>query len=222
MPPAALREQVPGLWCWSAPHPYWRPGRGWDEEVWAYCVDAGDAVVLVDPIAPPGQDAVRLHELIAARRKPVVIALSRAGHFREAAEFARRYDAMIYGEASAAKRVPDGVEFKAVSAGDVLPGGVRVLAFDVPGLDHAPLYLASHRAIVPGDILLRAEGELRVWWAPDDDADLRFLEERHLPALRRWLDARVDHVLTSHGEPVLGGGGDELAAALARPTWDVT
>jgi hypothetical protein len=212
-----MRKLAPGLWGWSAPHPSWAPGVGWDEDVWAYGIDAGDVLLLVDPIAPE-----QVGELVSRSEKPVAILLSRAGHFRDSAALAQRYGAAIYGEARAAERVPDGVEFRALSPGDGLPGGGHVLDYDVPGLDHAPLYLASHRAIVPGDILLRAEGELRVWWSPEDEDDVRFLEERHLPALRRWLDAPVDHVLTSHGEPVIGRGGDELAAALERPIWDVT
>jgi hypothetical protein len=218
-----VRELARGLWGWSSPHPGWGPGRGWDRDVWAYFVDAGDANLLVDPIAPAERDeASRLDALISSPGKPVVILLSRAGHFRDSASFAEEYGAAIYGESSAASRVPDGIAFHAVTAGDALPGGAHVLAYDVPGLDHAPLYLSSHRAIVPGDILLRAEGELRVWWAPENEDDVRFLRERHLPALRRWLDAPVEHVLTSHGEPVIGRGADELAAALVRPTWTVS
>ena len=89
-------------------------------------------------------------------------------------------------------------------------------------LDHTPLYFSSHRAIVPGDIFVRAEGELRLWWVPEDEDDLRFLNERHIPTLRSWLESPVDHVLTSHGTPTIGGGGHELAAALARPIWSIS
>jgi hypothetical protein len=217
-----VKERVAGLWCSSAPHPEWTPGHGWQRDIWACCVDTEDAVVVVDPITPLGDEARELDEWIANRQKPVVVALSRAGHFRDSAAFSRRYEAIIYGDPRAGERVPPDVEFHAVSAGDALPGGACVLAFDVPGLDHTPLYLSSHRAIVPGDIVVRAEGELRLWWVPENDDDLRFLNERHIPALRRWLEFPIDHVLTSHGTPTLGGGGCELAAALARPIWSIS
>ncbi len=218
-----MNERVGGLCCWSAPHPEWTPGHGWQRDVWAYCVDTEHTVVVVDPITPLGDEAHQLHEWIANRQKPVVVALSRAGHFRDSAGFSRQYEASIYGDARAGERVPPDVEFHALSAGDALPGGgACVLAFDVPGLDHTPLYFSSHRAIVPGDILIRAEGELRLWWVPEDDDDLRFLSERHIPALRRWLESPIDHVLTSHGMPTLGRGGHELAAALARPIWAIS
>ncbi len=217
-----VKQDGPGLWCWSAPHPEWTPGGGWDQDVWAYCVDAEDAIVLVDPIAPLADEAVQLREAITSREKRVIVALSRAGHFRDSAAFAVEYQASIYGHPSAANRVPHGAEFHAVGPDDTLPGGARVLAFDVPGLDHTPLYFPSHSAIAPGDILLRAEGQLRLWWVPEDEADVRYLHERHIPALRRWLDSPVDRVLTSHGDPVLGRGAGELAAAFARPTWAVS
>ena len=215
-------EHAPGLWCWSAPHPQWASGHGWEAEVWAYCVEADDALVLVDPITPTGDGGALLAALIETCQKPVAIALSRAGHFRDSARFARDFGASIYGHLAVAERVPSDVQFHAVSTGDVLPGAIRVLAFDVPGLDHTPLYLPSHRAIVPGDILVRAEGALRLWWVAEDDADVRYVNERHVPALRRWLDSPVDHILTSHGEPVLGGGGAELAAAFSRPPWAIS
>ena len=217
-----VHQPLPGLWCWSSPHPEWTPGHGWDEDVWAYCVDTGDTIVLIDPIALRGDVPDPVDSLISSRGRPVVVALSRAGHFRDSALFARRFDATIFAEARAQPRVPQHGKFQPVSAGDSIPGGASVLPFDVPGLDHTPLYLPSHRAIVPGDILVRTEGELRLWWVPEDENDIRFLNERHVPALRRWLEQPVEHILTSHGEPVLGGGGEELAAAFARPIWAVS
>lgn len=217
-----MREFAPGLWCWSAPHPDWTPGHGWEHDVWAFALEAEDAVVLVDPIAPLGDDAARLASWVNGREKPVVIALSRAGHFRDAAVFARKHDAVVYGHAGAAGRVPPGVEFEALTERASLPGGAHVLSFDVPGLDHTPLYFPSHRAVAPGDILVREAGELRLWWVPEEEEDVRFLIERHIPALRRWLESPIDHVLTSHGGPVIGRGGDELSASFTRPTWAVS
>jgi hypothetical protein len=217
-----VRELASGLWCWRAPHPEWTPGHGWQRDVWAFGVDAEDALVLVDPIAPPEDESDRLAAWIAGRQKRVVIALSRAGHFRDSALFAAEHSATIYGHAGAAARVPSGLEFQAISEGDRLPGGGRVVVFDVPDLDHTPLYFSSHRALAPGDILVREDGELRLWWVPEDEEDVRFLNERDIPAMRRWLESPIDHVLTSHGGPVVGGGGDELTAAFSRPTWAIS
>jgi hypothetical protein len=143
---AEVKERVAGLWCWSAPHPKWTPGHGWQRDVWAYCVDAEDAVVVVDPITPLGDEARQLDEWIANRQKPIVVALSRAGHFRDSAAFSRQYEASIYGDARAGEHVPPDVEFHAVSAGDALPGGACALAFDVPGLDHTPTFLLIARS----------------------------------------------------------------------------
>ena len=48
-----MRELSPALWHWTAPHPEWRPTEPWSEEVSSYAVDAGDRLLLFDPIAPP-------------------------------------------------------------------------------------------------------------------------------------------------------------------------
>jgi hypothetical protein len=214
-----LQQRAPGLATWCADHPAGTPGRGWERSVRAYLVAADDATVLVDPIAPAaGWD--ELDEAVERHGRAVVVLLSRAGHFRDAGELARRYAAAVHGHPAAADRgAPD---YRPIAPRDRLPGDVDVLAFDVPGLDRTPLYLTSHRAIAPGDILVRAGGALRLWWVAEDESDERFLAERHIPTLRRWLDDPVDHVLTAHGAPVVGDGGRELEAAFGRPPWDVS
>ena len=48
-------EQIDeGLWRWTAPHPAWAAGKDWDEMVGCiYYEAADDAIVLIDPLAPP-------------------------------------------------------------------------------------------------------------------------------------------------------------------------
>jgi hypothetical protein len=44
-----VEELRPGLWTWTAPHPDWHD----QPVVRSYAVERGDAVVLIDPVAPP-------------------------------------------------------------------------------------------------------------------------------------------------------------------------
>lgn len=58
-----VEELRPGLWWWTAPHPDWKPESdtptGWGRDVSSYAVEAGDGIVLIDPLAPPAELAER-------------------------------------------------------------------------------------------------------------------------------------------------------------------
>jgi glyoxylase-like metal-dependent hydrolase (beta-lactamase superfamily II) len=97
---------------------------------------------------------------------------------------------------------------------DRLPGGIE--AFRTARRTEIVLWIPRHRAVVPGDVLLGdGEGGLRMCpesWLPSGTG------HRELAAsLRPLLDLPVERVLVSHGEPVLAGGRDALAAALGEP-----
>jgi hypothetical protein len=194
-------QLAPGLWRWSAPHPEWRPGEGWEPEVACYYAETDDATILVDPQLPGGEDEERfwrnLDDDVAERGRPVAVLLTTPYHRRSADVVAARDDA----------RVHDGAR-----RGDELPGGAEVLE---PCDGASPLWLPSHGAIAAGDVLITVGGELRVWWVfhgPDDERDF---QERWLPFLRGWLDLPVEHVLVGHG-PHVAGGREALAGALER------
>jgi glyoxylase-like metal-dependent hydrolase (beta-lactamase superfamily II) len=110
-----------------------------------------------------------------------------------------------------------GAEFHPIGHGDDVPAGSEVLAFDEePGGSGTPLYLPSHAAVAVGDVFISVDGQLRVWWTSQDEAQERWYRERYVPSLRRWLERRIERVLVAHGDPVAGGA-DGLAAALERP-----
>ena len=77
-------------------------------------------------------------------------------------------------------------------------------------------WIPAHRALVAGDVLLgTGAGGIRVcpdsWLVPGVTGSM--LRD----ALQPLLDLPVERSwLVAHGEPVLGGGRDALAAALAR------
>src|SRR5256885_952836 len=97
-----------------------------------------------------------------------------------------------------------------------MPAGVDALAF---GDFQATMYwLPGPAALVPGDLLI-GDGEGGVRMCPESwlhgylPGDRRGAELRD--ALRPLLELPVEHVLASHGSPVLGGGHAALERALA-------
>jgi glyoxylase-like metal-dependent hydrolase (beta-lactamase superfamily II) len=216
-------ELAPGLWWWTARHPDWRPGLGWDAEVRCFYVEADDATLVVDPLVPEdeaGRFWAALDRDVERRGVPVAVLLTQAAHARSAEEVARRYGASVWGHEGAREKVR-GAVFQTIRHGDELPGGASVLRWDEPpGGSGTPVYLPSHRAIAVGDLFIAVDGELRVWWPRESEEEKRWYHERLLPSLRGWAEIPVERLLIAHGEQ-LSGGGEELAAALDRPPYEV-
>jgi hypothetical protein len=105
-------------------------------------------------------------------------------HRRSAAELAERYDAEIGSPVA----------------------GVEVAA-DV--LEERVYWIPEHAALVFGDVLVGRDGGL---WVPEPWLNERYDEGLRL--LRPLLELPVARVLVTHGEPVLEGGREALAAAL--------
>ena len=186
------REIAPGLRRWTSWHDHW------EEDVGSVAVDTPDGIVLIDPLDPPPDLGRPAHVLVTVY-----------WHAREAAGLKARTWAPSRSLRPLANR---GVE--AENAADGLPGGIR--AFPTARAAEAVYWLPEHRALVVGDVLLGAGAKPRA-----TDEALRLCPERWLgkathddlrESLRPLLDLPVEHVLVSHGAPVLGGG----KAALER------
>jgi glyoxylase-like metal-dependent hydrolase (beta-lactamase superfamily II) len=191
-----VQEVAPGLWRWTGLHPEWKPEdggpEGWDQEVGCVYYEGPDAVVLVDPLAPP-EDEERFWEAldrdVERAGKPVRILLTVSWHGRSAEAVAKRYGAAIDGP---------------------LPGGVET--HGAPAGEETVFWLPEHGALVFGDVVLGADGGgVRLcpesWLENAGHAELR-------EALRPLLDLPVERLLVSHGEPVLAGAHSALALAL--------
>jgi hypothetical protein len=195
-----LTQIRPGLHRWTAPHPAYEPDAApdspadWPEEVGCVAYQAPGALVLIDPLVPdPLWPA--LDRLAEGRRVAVLTTIG--FHRRSRDAVAERYDAST----SRAKKT--------------LPSGVETIPIRRAG--ETMVWIPEHAALVPGDRILG-----------DSDAGLRLCPDswlRYLPsgmtgaelreALRPLLGLPIELVLVSHGEPVLSGGRDALARALA-------
>jgi hypothetical protein len=195
-----MQEIARGLWRWSAPHPEWKPPKekdssaDWPEEVGSVAYDAGETLVLVDPLVPAeGWD--QLDELTDGRHVRVLTTIG--FHRRSRSAVVDRYAAT------------------ASNARATLPRGVELIP--IQGAGERMVWLPEHGALIPGDRILGGRrGGLRVC----PDSWLGYLRGRITPAdlrreLRKLLALPIRMVLVSHGEPVLRNGRAALERALA-------
>jgi hypothetical protein len=193
-----VEEITPGLRRWTAWHDHW------EEDVGSVAVDTDDGLVLIDPIETP------------RTLEPDHILVTVYWHGRGTSEVDAKH---VWASTRSAKPLENrgiGVT-DAFRAGDDLPGGIQ--AFQTARSAEVVYWLPEPRAVVVGDVLLGAGAKPR---ATDDE--LRLCPERWLgkathadlkESLRPLLDLPVDHVLVSHGRPVLHDGRRALAGLLA-------
>jgi hypothetical protein len=187
-----IQEIATGLWRWTGLHPAWTPadgGRdGWEQEVGSYYYEAPGSIALFDPLVPM-EDRDRFFEAldrdVERVGRPVQVLVTVEDHRRSSAELAERYEGTV---------------------GEV-PAGVEVA---VEAWDERVYWVPEHAALVVGDLVVERGGRLalpRTWIGEE-----RYEEVRD--GLRPLLDLPVERVLVTHGEPVLEGGREALAAAL--------
>jgi hypothetical protein len=202
-----------GLWRWSTYYGEWR------DEVGSVYLEADDAIVLIDPLVPEERDEAErfwraLDRDVERARAPVHVLVTVFWHVRSAAEVVRRYRGRLHAvsRARAAIERRAGLTSVVFRPGDALPGGVEALPSG--RATEVVFWLVAHAAVVPGDVLLGdAGGGVRLCpesWLPSGVGHARLRT-----ALAPLLELPVERVLVSHGAPVLGGGHDALAKALA-------
>lgn len=189
-----MQQLLPGLWRWTAPHSAWRPDAApgsaddWPRDVGCVAYAAPRTLVLVDPLVP---DEGYLDELVEEHDRPVSILQTIRFHGRSRELLERRY---------ADRLAPE--------------PGPGVEPVPIGGTGETMVWLPEPRALVPGDRLLGdGRGGLRM--TPDSWLRYLPLDQAGLAkALRPLLDLPVEHVIVSHGEPVLGGGRALIARAI--------
>ena len=198
-----VQELRRGLWRWTAEHPEWDHAQHWGPDVGSVYAELPDAVVVVDPLVPAGEDErfwSALDRDVERLGLPVRVLLTVHWHERSVAAVLDRYDATLW---------------RPEEKGD-LPTGVQPEV--VKGADwvEAMFFLEPHRALVTGDLLIGKNGgiELPIEWFPK--AEREWAERELKPELRERLGALpIELVVVSHGEPVLANGAAALDAALS-------
>jgi hypothetical protein len=164
----------------------------------------GDLGVLLDPLAPP-EVMDRLEELGPPRE----ILLTNRHHWRSCGELVERFGCTVraprVGMHELADKPAEPYDF-----GDELVGGA-VTVHEVGAIcpDESALHIASLDALAVADGVINY-GKLR--FVPDDLMDAPEDTKRGLKdayaRLAQELD--FDHLLTAHGEPVIGGAKGQL------------
>jgi glyoxylase-like metal-dependent hydrolase (beta-lactamase superfamily II) len=204
-------EIAPGFWHWTGYHEEWK------ENVGSVYYETADGIVLVDPLVPP-EDTARFWQALdrdveaAGGRVHVIVTVF--WHTRHAQAMAERYSARVWapsrGRAAIERRA--GVVTDPFRPGDALAGGVQ--AFATARAAEVAYWIAEHRALVPGDVLI-GDGSGGVRMCPESWLPAGCTHAKLADSLSPLLELPVERVLLSHGEPVLAGGHAALAAALA-------
>jgi glyoxylase-like metal-dependent hydrolase (beta-lactamase superfamily II) len=186
-----VQEVATGLWHWQAPHPDW-DDNVWPQVVSSYAIDAGQRLLLFDPIAPP--DELEGREL--------VVVLTSPWHERDTRVLAERHNPPVFfthpGEGSpdvAWLLSGEAGEPHPYSAGGGLPAGVEA-AFPGREPNDMVLWVPSRRAVVAGDTLVDFGDGLKI-----HEPWLSTTREQVVEQLRPLLDLPVEHVLATHGGP---------------------
>ncbi|MEP6641952.1 MAG: hypothetical protein ABJB93_08610 [Gaiellales bacterium] len=213
-----MQELAGGLWRWTARHSEWHPGN-WGAEVGCYALVGPGRTILIDPLAPAGDDEFwpRLDGIVSG---DAVVVITIPYHVRSAEAVCARYPGTtVWGHRNAAKRLVDRSIFRELAPG-AEPAGVRACAIGRPRRSEMPLLVESHAALVFGDAVIGTETGLRVWSTdPVDERRRQWYADRFVPTVEPLLADEFDRVLVTHGPPVLRGGRTALAEALRRPPW---
>jgi glyoxylase-like metal-dependent hydrolase (beta-lactamase superfamily II) len=192
-----VQEVAPGIWHWTARHP--KIGI----EVSSYLLP--EPAVLLDPLTPP-EGADRLEELGPPRE----ILLTNRHHYRHCGELAERFGCPVRAPSVGMHEFDSGEAVEPYDFGDELAGGA-VVVHEVGGIcpDESALHIPSVSALAVADGVMHYDG-LR--FVPDDYMDDPEDTKRALKeAYARLADQlEFDHLLTAHGDPVVGGAREKL------------
>jgi hypothetical protein len=220
-----MEELVDGIWRWTAPHPEWRRAEEWTHEVACFALEHEQALLLVDPLAPPTPNAFWAELDDMAERSPGVVhvLITMPYHVRSTEDVYARYrggaEVTVWGHPAVRRRLTRRTPLEVIEPGAPLPLGARAFPIGSPRRHEMPLHLPSHRALALGDSIVGVDGGLRIWETVDRDRSSRWYRERLLPTLEPLRELDIDHALVTHGPPAIGNGREELSRALEREPW---
>jgi hypothetical protein len=215
-----VQEIATGIWSWERRPRGLHPGEFGARR--SYAVALTEETLLLDALVE-GDDDPALGALDDLIRGRVRILVSMPYHTRSSELLWRRYHrakARIYGHPDVATRLGDS-GFVAVAGGDDVDGVAQFHPIGSPPRSEQPIESPAVRAFVFGDAVVETGGgELRLWEHPlESERRRRWWHGRYLPTLERLADLEVEHVLVTHGQPVLGDGAAALRRALERDPW---
>lgn len=188
-------ELAPGLWRWEAFHPHWK------RTVASVLVAGERDLVLIDPLAPQGDEADAFWTALdrASRVRRLSIVVTVPDHARSAPAIVARYPgAPLHAAPRRRRRSLAGIDVAPLEPETALPAGLK--AIDTSRADERAIWIAPQRTLVVGDVLLgTADGGLAV--CPADWLPFRATRASVAAALGPLLDHEIDHIVPTHGAP---------------------
>jgi hypothetical protein len=199
-----MEEIAPRLWHWTARHPkihievssYFLPEHG----------------LLLDPLIPP-EGPERLEELAPPRE----ILLTNRHHWRDCGKLIERFGCTVRAPRVGMHEFSDGQPVEPYDFGDSLAGGaVTVYEVDAICPDESALHIPSVSALAVADGVIHygalgfVSDDLM-----DDPEDTKVALKEAYARLADELE--FEHLLTAHGDPVVGGAREALRDFAAAP-----
>lgn len=185
------------LTWWLSPHPDWRPGEDWPQNVPVVRYETDGDVVVVDPFLPPDGS-------FDPSGKPVRVLLTQGAHYRGTADFVQRYDASVWAPPRAAWRKRPNP-----ATTHELPAGVEAIELDGEP-QQVLFFVREHGTLVSGDVLTGRAGTMHVFVDEADRAPL-------LASLERVAELPIERVIVPHCEtPEFLDGSARIRAAVAE------
>jgi glyoxylase-like metal-dependent hydrolase (beta-lactamase superfamily II) len=201
-----VHEVAPGLWYWLAPHPEWTPDENWAEDVLCVYYESSEAVVLIDPLVPRGEEDTFWRALdrdVERLGLPVRVLLTTPWHERDTRLVVDRHGAEVWAHPDALWKRPP------LTTTAELPAGVEAFLPSGNAEGQAAFFIREHRTLVTGDMFSGTGGRFHVFVSAEEPNPAAYLAS--LPAL---LELPIERVLIAHGEPLLSDGAARIRAAL--------
>jgi glyoxylase-like metal-dependent hydrolase (beta-lactamase superfamily II) len=192
-----MNEIVPGVFHWKAKH----PNIGADVSCYYLAAER----VLIDPMQPEeGLDWFR------ENGPPEHILLSNRHHDRDSAAFVQAFGCTVHASRPGMNEFSDDQKVEPFDFGDELPGGVKAYEAGAICPDDTALHIPAHSALSVADGVINYGG---LGFVPEehlgDDVDATKKAIRDSYA-RIAADAEFDNLLVAHGEPIVGGAGEQM------------
>jgi glyoxylase-like metal-dependent hydrolase (beta-lactamase superfamily II) len=194
-----MNEIVPGVFHWKAKH----PNIGADVSCYYLAAER----VLIDPMQPEeGLDWFR------ENGPPEHILLSNRHHDRDSAAFVEAFGCTVHASRPGMHEFSDDQKVEPFDFGDELPGGVKAYEAGAICPDDTALHIPAHSALSVADGVINYGG---LGFVPEEhlgdhvDATKKAIRDSYA---RIAADAEFDNLLVAHGEPIVGGAGEQMRA----------
>ena len=191
-----MKEIVHGIVHWKARH----PNIGADVSSY-FLVDEG---VLIDPMEP-AEGMAWFHE----NGRPKHVLLSNRHHYRDAGRFAEEFGCSVHASRPGMHEFSSGEPVEPFDFGDELPGGVTAYEAGAICPDDGVFHIPALSALAVADGVINYGG---LGFVPEEHLgdDVEGVKRAIRESYARLLELDFDNLLVAHGEPIVGGGKEEL------------